>query len=146
MSLPQVTAWLTDFRTAQAVFASKNNARIDHYITLCNTGKLFICHCELDLFKADPTLAPVFLNGHNTVIKPDNAIMSNCNSASKLPIARKLLAGNWTPLFLSATAASRNYGVICDTQPGPYTSTKDICDHYGLYIYDAMDYFIEVGI
>ena len=46
MSLPNVGAWLTDYRTASAVFASKNNARIDHFITLCTTNSLFICMCE----------------------------------------------------------------------------------------------------
>lgn len=53
MPLPKVNGWLIDFRTAQAIFHSKNNSRISHCTDLCAQQELQICHHDEDLFKND---------------------------------------------------------------------------------------------
>src|SRR4051794_29961147 len=114
MVLPAVQGWLIDFRTARAIFDSGNNQRIAHCVGLCQNGSLHICHCEEDQFREVPALKATFLDGPNCVCEPDEEIFERCGTIAANPLAAKCLKGDDTPLYLSAAALAKNYGVMTD--------------------------------
>lgn len=143
MTLPPVKGWIIDFRTARAIFGSGSNQRISHCVGLCKTGKLFISHTEEDFFKGDPKLKPVFLDGANCVLTPDDEVMAKCCQIAQSPIARNLVRGNNSAVFISATAAVMDFGVISDHSSVSFATVADICLKYGIPIKTADQYFDE---
>jgi hypothetical protein len=144
MPLPTVTGWLIDFHTAELIFKSQSNQRIDHCVQQCSAGLLKICHHEEKLFKANPLLRQPFLADQSCVCFPDKAIMQQCANISANPICKKLLAGNASALPLTAIASSRNYGVISDHRSIIFSTVFDLCDCYGIPIMSADEYFAAI--
>ncbi|KIZ41432.1 hypothetical protein OO17_15110 [Rhodopseudomonas palustris] len=141
MPLPDVDGWMIDFRTARDIFASFNNERIDHCVSMCARGSLFACYCEQDLFKQLPALKQNFIQDHKCILVPDEDVMRRCIGISKTPLAKERLVGNESALFLAATAAARNFGVISNHQSIVYTTVGDLCQHYGIPFLCADQYF-----
>ena len=138
---PNVSGWLIDFQTAQSIFASGSNARIDHCIDMCISSDLHICHLEEKLFKGHATLRPPFLTDQNCICHPDHAIMQKCINVSNNPKCKKLLRSNQTAIVLTAIASCRSYGVISDHRSSYFNTVYDLCDHFGVPIFTADEYF-----
>jgi hypothetical protein len=141
MALPAVEGWVIDFRTAREIFASLNNERIDHCVSLCAQGRLFTCHCELDNFKKTPRLNQAFVEDQRCILVPDENVMKRCISISKTPLAKARLEGNESALFITATAAAHNFGVISNHQSIVYTTVGDLCNAHGIPFFTADQYF-----
>ena len=144
MALPQVAGWLIDFRTADSIFDSGSNERIDHCVNLCGTGLLFFCHEEEKLFKGAPTLKQAFIDDCDCLLFPDQATMQKCVSVQGSPICKKLFKGNRTAIILTATAACRNFGVISDHRSPIFNTVFDLRKHFGIPTYSANEYFAEL--
>ena len=141
MTLPAVGGWIIDFRTAREIFTSGSNERISHCVSMCGRGKLFTFFCEKDNFKQVPTLKQTFIQDQNCVLVPDDDVMKRCISISKTPLAKKRLQGNDSALFLTATAAAHNFGVISNHQSFVYTTVGDLCQVHGIPFFAADQYF-----
>lgn len=100
MALPQVSGWLIDFRTADSIFSSGSNVRIDHCLELCGAGGLFFCHEEEKLFKATPKLKQAFMDNCDCLLFPDHDVMQRCVSVQNNPICKKLFNGNRLAIIL----------------------------------------------
>jgi hypothetical protein len=141
MSLPDVSGWLIDFLTAQSIFDSGSNARINHCIEMCSSSDLHICHLEEKFFKGHAALRPPFLTDQNCICHPDQAIMKQCVNVSSNPKCKKLLKGNQTAIVLTAIASCRNYGVISDHRSPFFNTVYDLCAHFGVPIFSSEEYF-----
>jgi len=141
MTLPVVEGWVIDFRTAREIFTSRNNERIDHCVSMCAQGRLFTCHCEQENFKQTPTLKQAFVEDQKCILIPDENVMKRCISISKTPLAKQRLEGNESALFITATAAARNFGVISNHQSIVYTTVCDLCQAHGIPFFTADQYF-----
>ncbi|TKV78930.1 hypothetical protein FDV58_24835 [Bradyrhizobium elkanii] len=132
-----------DYRTAIAVFESGSNVRIDHCQQMCSQGKFYICHLEERQFKSDPALRAAFLTGQNCISVPNQSIMQQCINISTNPISKRLLKGEagQIAIYLTATAACRDFGVISDHSSPYFATAADLCDHFGIPNYTADGYF-----
>jgi hypothetical protein len=144
MALPEVSGWLIDFRTADAIFNSKSNVRVDHCVDLCNSGKLFFSHEEEKLFRGQPALKQAFIDDCDCLRFPDNAVMQKCVSVQSNPICKNLFKGNRLAIILTATAACHNFGVISDHRSPVFSTVFDLCTHFGIPTYSADEYFAEL--
>jgi hypothetical protein len=144
MTLPIVSGWVIDFRTARAIFSSGSNERISHCVDLCNAKRLFLCHCDEPQFKEVPALKAAFLDGAKCVVVPDDDILTRCVNIAETPVAdKKLLVGNDAAIFITAIAASKNYGVISDPRSALYNTVFDIGNFFGLPVLSANEYFSD---
>lgn len=143
MTLPVVEGWMIDFRTAEAIFASGSNVRIGHCVSLCASGRLLTCHCEAPLFKNNAALKRSFID-QDRVIVPDDDVMQRCISIAGLPLAKSRLGGNQSAIFITAMAAANGFGVISDHRSPVFTTVYDLCDHFGIPIFSADEYFSEL--
>ena len=141
MTLPSVSGWLIDYRTASAIFASGSNTRIDHCIGMCGKNGLHICHKEETLFKSEKPLRQAFIDDQYCVCLPDEDIMKQCINVSSSPKCKELVAGNTAAIYLTAIASCRNYGVISDHRSPFFSTVFNLCDHYGIPILTADGYF-----
>lgn len=144
MPLPPVRGWVIDYRTAREIFASRNNQRIDHCLSLCSLGSLFSCHCERDHFKQHEALKQPFIEDQKCILVPDDNVLRRCISISKTPLAKNRLEGNDAALFMTATAAAHNFGVISNHQSFMYTTVGDLCRAHGIPCFTADQYFAEL--
>jgi hypothetical protein len=144
MTLPGVSGWLIDFRTADAIFSSGSNVRIDHCVDLCAAGSLFFCHEEEKLFKGASALKQAFIDDCDCLRFPDPVVMQKCVSVQGSPICKKLFKGNKTAIILTATAACHNFGVISDHRSPIFSTVFDLCKHFGIPTYSADEYFAEL--
>jgi hypothetical protein len=140
MTLPIVAGWMMDFRTAEDIFASGSNVRIAHCMSLCADGKLFTCHCEAPLFKSNAALKQAFID-HDCVVIPNDDVMQRCIGIAGLPLAKNRIGGNQSAIFITAMAAANSFGVISDPV---FTTVYDLCDHFGIPIFSADEYFSEL--
>jgi hypothetical protein len=141
MSLPVVSGWIIDFRTAEAIFSSASNTRIDHCVELCQKGEMHISHKEKSRFKSAPNLKACFVDGQNCTCVPDAAVMSACLALSESPLAKRLATGNDTALFIAATAATMDFGVLSDHRSPYFATVYDLCVHVGIPVFSADEYF-----
>ena len=141
MSLPEVEGWLIDFRTSRTIFSSGNNEWISHCVGLCEAGGLHICHCERQLFRDDPSLRDPFLDSQNCVWEPDEDVFQRCIAIAASGRVPPTLIGNDTAVFLTATAAGNNLGVISDHRSIIFSTVYDLCITYGVPIFSAAEYF-----
>lgn len=141
MPLPQVAGWLIDLRTADAIFTSQSNARIDHCVGLCKAGRLQFCHEEEKLFKASAALKHAFIDACDCLRFPDEAVSQKCVSLLSSPICQKLFKGNRAAIFLTATAACHNLGVLSDHRSPLFATVFDLCKHFGVHTFSADEYF-----
>lgn len=144
MSPPNVSGWLIDYLTADVIFKSKSNQRIDHCIQRCTNGQLQICHHEEKLFRGNADLRQPFLSDQNCICFPDKQIMQRCADIASNPLCKKLLAGNMSALVLAGIASCRNYGVISDHRSIYFTTVFDLCANYGIPVLSADEYFALV--
>lgn len=145
MTLPAVTGWMIDHRTADAIFSSGSNVRIDHCIERCNGGTLFFCHKEEKFFKATTVLKQAFIDGSNCLLFPDNDVSSKCVSVQNSPICKQIFAGaREAAIFITATAACRNYGVITNHKSDAFKTVYDLCKHFHIPVFTADEYFALV--
>jgi hypothetical protein len=145
MNVPAKSGWVIDFRTASAIFASGSNARINHCIEKCKDGSLIIAHCEIEEFKSVPALKQTFLDGNNCCFYPDQDTLSRCMSIANTPMAKRLLKGNEAAIFVTAIAASKDYGVISNHRSPVFTTTFDFCKSFGIPCCTADEYFELFG-
>ncbi len=145
MTLPAVNGWLIDFRTARAIFESQSNERIAHCVDACANGSMHYCHEERDLFKGVPNLKSAFVDQANCVCTPDQEILEICLHVARLPLAKKLMVGNNSAIFLTATAAVKKYGIISDHRNLVLTTVYDLCKAYGIPSFSANEYFERLG-
>jgi hypothetical protein len=141
MPLPLVEGWLIDFRTARTIFVSGNNQWISHCVGLCEEGRLHFCHCERELFKDMPILKATFLDNQNCTWEPDEDVFQRCVPIGASPAGQNRLMGNEAAVFLTAIAASRNFGVISDHRSPVFTTVYDLCNTYGVPVLSAAEYF-----
>jgi hypothetical protein len=141
MPLPRVSGWLIDYRTASAIFSSGSNTRIDHCVNMCAQNDLQICHHEESLFKGEKALKTVFIDDQNCICVPDQDIVQQCINVANNPKSKSLVMGNQTAIYLTAIASCRDYGVISDHRSPFFTTVFDLCNHYGIPIFSADDYF-----
>jgi hypothetical protein len=144
MNLPRVAGWIIDFRTADAIFSSGSNARINHCVGLCESGQLFACHCEITHFKGVRLLKASFIDDQNCICTPDNDILGRCNGIANGGLGRKRLVGNDAAVFMTATPASMGFGVISNHRSPVFTTVFDLCNHYGIPVLSADEYFARV--
>lgn len=141
MPLPNVSGWMIDFLTAQAIFDSGSNTRIDHCLKKCSSHDFHICHLEERFFKGHPPLRVPFLTDQNCICHPDTQIMQRCIDVSSNPHCKKLLKGNQSAIVVTAIASCRNYGVISDHRSPFFNTVYDLCTHFGVPVLSANDYF-----
>lgn len=141
MALPSVAGWIVDFRTAREIWGSGSNARIDHCVGQCVSGCLHICHCEEASFKSLPALRAAFLDDQNCIWAADTDITDRCCSISGDPISQRLVKGNEAALFIAAIAAANNLGVISNAQSTRFATVVDLCQHFGIPVLSADEYF-----
>ena len=141
MALPSVKGWIIDFRTADAIFNSGSNARIDHCLGLCQAGQLHICHHEEDNFRDAPLLKPPFIAVQCCIWEPDEDILEKCIVIKANPVSTKLVFGNEAAIFIAATALCKDLGVISDHSSVKFHTVRDICNTYGIPNYSADQYF-----
>jgi deoxyhypusine synthase len=144
MPLPKVAAWLIDHRTAAAIFESGNNVRIDHCLQLCEEGRLLFCHTEAKLFRSSPRLKQVFVDDHDCLCSPDKEMMDKCVSVWKNPKCAKLMRGHDVPIFMTAAACCKDYGIISDHRSILYTTAYDLAAHFGISVFSADEYFEHI--
>lgn len=141
MALPPVQGWMIDFRTAIAIFESGSNERIAHCVERCENHTLHICHCEEDQFKASDLLKGPFIVDQCCVHEPDDDIFKRCITISQSPNGKPRLTGNEAAVFITATALSKNYGVISNHRSTVFATVYDLCCTYGVPILSADEYF-----
>lgn len=141
MTLPHVSGWMIDYRTAREIFISGSNNRISHCVGLCGTGLLGITHCEEKQFKSDGHLRSAFIDENNCVIIPDADIADRCRIIAGKKLRKQRLVGNDTAVFMAGIAASRNYGVISNHASSTFSTVVDICHSVGIPAYSADEYF-----
>jgi len=141
MPLPAVQGWIIDHRTAEAIFSSGSNVRINHCVDMCQAGQLHICHCEEDLFRSSPSLCGPFIIDQYCICEPDDDIVLRCGAVSANPNAANLLTGNEAALYLTAIALAKNYGVISDHRSFIFATVFDLCTTFGVHILSADEYF-----
>jgi len=141
MPLPDVNGWLIDYRTADSIYSSGSNIRIDHCTQLCIDGKLWCCHDEKPLFAKSTTLAPVFINGHDCVVVPSDDALERSLAIASSPVGKKRLSGNEASVFLAGIAAASGYGVISDHRSIVFATVYDMCEMFGVPVYTADEYF-----
>ena len=144
MTLPKVRGWLIDFSTARSIFESGNNQKIAHCVELCQKGSLFICHCEEALFREDGHLKDTFLDDQNCICEPDDDVYERCGTVSANPLTAKCVKGDDSPIYLTAAAMAKNYGVISDRRSHFFTTTFGLCSAYGVPVLSADQYFASV--
>ncbi|MGO3927393.1 hypothetical protein [Rhodopseudomonas pseudopalustris] len=141
-ALPVVSGWIIDHRTANAVFSSGSNVRINHCVGLCSAGSLFFCHREEKLFKATPALKQAFIDDADCLIFPDSDISKKCVSVQTSPICKKLFKGTReVAIVITATAACKNFGVISDHRSPMFNTIFDLCKHFKVPTFSADEYF-----
>jgi hypothetical protein len=141
MSLPDVQGSMIDYRTADAIFLSQNNLRIAHCISLCQDGRLYICHHEEQLFKKNGSLKLPFIEDNSCIFEPDDDVYGKCHAMTANSHGKPRLAGNDAAIFIAATAAAKDFGVISDHQSPRFHTVHDFCTAYGVPIYTADQYF-----
>jgi hypothetical protein len=142
MSLPPVSGWIIDFITADAIFASGSNVRINHCVDLCKSGALFFCHREEKLFKGAPPLKQAFIDDASCLLFPDHDISKKCLSVQASPICKKMFKGTKeVAIVITATAACKNFGVISDHRSPVFATVYDLCNHFSIPAYTAEEYF-----
>lgn len=141
MTSPAVTGWIIDYMTAQAIFESGSNVRIDACIKMCEDGALHICHCEEKLFKGHTSLCDPFLKDQNCIHYPDADIRKQCLNIANSPKSKKLFNGNQSAIFITAVAACNGYGVISNHRSPVFSTVYDLCDHFGIPVYSADEFF-----
>jgi hypothetical protein len=145
MALPPVDGWLIDFRSAELVMLSASNIRISHCVQMCVDGKLFCCHCERDEFKTIQSLKDSFITSQDCVVAPDDDILKRSLSISKShPHGKKRLTGNESSIFITAIAASKNFGVISDHRSVVFATAYDFCRKFGVPVYSVEEFFAEI--
>jgi hypothetical protein len=137
-----VNGWIIDYRTAAAIFGSGRNDRISHCVGLCEEGLLSATQSEEHDFKQSPVLGPVFTAPIKRIIVPDADILGRCAAIANLPLNPPLLSGNNSAIFIAATAASRNLGVISDHRNTRFATVSDICRAYCLPVYTFEEYYL----
>lgn len=143
MTLPNVSGWMIDYRTAKSIFESGSNERVSHCIDLCNCGRLFITHQEEKRFKDHPLLGPVFLEEGCCLIIPDQTVRQTALSVSAAALEKPKIEGNDSAIFITAIAASRNLGVISDHRSAAFSTVVDYCEHFHIPVYPSNLYFAE---
>jgi hypothetical protein len=141
MSLPEVDGWIIDFRTVRAIFESGSNQRIDHCVQGCKTGKLFACHEDRDDIKSHPALKAVFFDDQMCICVPDADVLARACTIASSDVAAKRMKGNEAAVFIAATAASKNLGVISDHTSFIFSTVSDICISIGVPVMTADQYF-----
>lgn len=135
------SGWVIDYMTAQTIFESGSNVRIDTCIKMCSEGSLHICHCEEKLFKGHTSLCGPFISDQNCIHYPDAEIRQQCINVADSPKAKKLLNGNQGAVVITALAACYQYGVISDHRSPVFNTVYDLCQHFGIPIYSADEFF-----
>jgi hypothetical protein len=64
-----------------------------------------------------------------------------CATVSANPLDKQPLAGNDAAIFLTATALSKNFGVISNHRSPVFATVYDLCMIYGVPIFSADGYF-----
>lgn len=141
MPLPPVQGWMIDYRTAQTIFASQSNVRIAHCVTCCQAGTLFLSHYEEAKFRRDPLLAGPFIADQCCIYEPDEDIYGRCHAVRDAANGKPLLVGSDATVFISATALSRQFGVISDHQSARFATVHDLCPPYGVPVLTSEQYF-----
>jgi hypothetical protein len=141
MSLPNVSGWLIDYLTAQAIFESGSNSRINHCIGMCANRLLHICHLEEKFFKNHAILKTPFLADQSCIYHPDREIMQHSANVANNPKCEKLLQGNQAAIVQTAIASSKGLGVISDHRSPVFTTVFDLCSHFGVPVFSADEYF-----
>jgi hypothetical protein len=73
--------------------------------------------------------------------EPDDDIFQRCETIIQTPNSKRLLVGNDAALYITATALSKNYGVISDHRSPVFDTVYDLCKTYGVHIFSANEYF-----
>ncbi|WP_341990346.1 hypothetical protein [Azorhizobium sp. AG788] len=141
MTLPAVSGWIIDFRAANAIFLSGNNASVAHIVGKCQAGTIHICHCEEAQFKTAPLLKSLF---SGKIFEPDDDIYERCDHVASLSNGKKFMPGAESAIFIPATAACKNFGVICDHRSPVFATAYDICVVLGVPVYSHLEYFAEL--
>ena len=79
------------------------------------------------------------------MVVPDDDVMQRCISIAGLPLAKNRLGGNQSAVFITAIAAANKLGVISDHRSPIFTTVYDLCDHFGIPIFSANEYFSELN-
>jgi hypothetical protein len=141
MSLPKVKGWIIDYRTACDIFDSQSNIRIAHCIARCQDGSWHVCHFEEEQFRKNPTLKGPFIADQYRVYEPDDDVYQRCPTIAARPNGKPILVGNQAAVFITATAASKNFGVISDHKSLWFATVHDLCGAYGVPVLTADQYF-----
>lgn len=144
MTLPPVSGWVLDFRTARAIFDSKNNANIDAIHSLVVKNKILICHREEHLFKGHSQLAQTFLDGSNCICRPDDALMKKCATVGSNPLCKKIFPQDGSTIWITAIAIKSGFGVLSDHRSISFTTSFDLCKHYGVPALTAKEFFAAI--
>lgn len=145
MPLPPVQGWMIDFRTATAIFESGSNQRIDHCTQQCQNHLLHISHCEESAFKSSDLLKAVFISEQRCIYEPDDDIFDRCPTINSSPNGAARLTGNEAALYITATALSKDFGVISNHRSPVFSTVYDLCTTYGVPIYSADEYFANLS-
>lgn len=141
MTLPAVSGWMIDFRSARSIFESGNNHQISHCVEACSNGTFRYSHREHELFKEDAALKAAFVDQQCRCF-PDQQVLQAALGIRNSPLAKKMLAGSRDGgIFIAAIASTRNYGVISDHRSLVFPTVFDLCKHYGIPVLSTAEYF-----
>lgn len=135
MVLPDKNGWLIDFVSARAVFEAHDNQLVGEFTQRCESGSLFCCRCEGDLFKSHDGLRPPFVDDQDCRIKMTDAIIGRLEALAHAATGglngKRRLPGD-TSQYIVATAIEHDFGVISNKTSDLFITTTDLCLHCGV--------------
>ena len=141
MSLPPVQGWLIDYRTARAIFSSQSNVQINHCLAKCTAGEMHVCHQEEHLFRQDNYLVGPFIEDQFCVFEPDDDVYDRCPGVRDAVCGKPLLDRGDVPVFLTAIALAKQFGVISSHTSPSFATVHDLCALFGVPVLTAQQYF-----
>ena len=132
---------MIDYRTAATIFDSGSNERIAHCVGLCQNHDLYISHEEEGAFKRSLKLKGPFIEDQLCVFEPDDDILGRCEPLTHALNGKKMLGTNLTAIYLTATALSKDFGIISDHRSISFSTVYDLGMQYGVHVLSANEYF-----
>ncbi|MEO9462655.1 MAG: hypothetical protein ABJ242_07965 [Marinomonas sp.] len=146
MTLPAVNGWLIDYRTAAPIYDGQNNAGIAHLTGLCQTGELFLCHTEEELFRVHQSMAAPFIKDNQCVCEPDQASYARAAEISQLPFTPPIRINDQTTIYLAAIALTNGYGVISNQSSTSFSTVVQVGAHFQFPVLNSTTFFVSAGV
>ena len=143
MPLPKVSGWLLDFRTARVIAESESNFQINHCIEMCGCKKFRGTHLEKKKFSEIEMLKIHFVDNNNLIV-PDHNIIERATAITASAVGKPTHPVDDVEVFLTATALSKNFGLISNHMNSRFVTVAELCESYGVEVLSVSQYFSRV--